>query len=64
MREGWASPPILFTKFDHWAYEDEIRTCAQLDEQEDGLYYRDFDESLRLVQVIAGHVAHSSPGLA
>ena len=45
---------ILFTKFDNWKYEEEIRMWATLQDEEDGLYFRDFDETIRLVEVIIG----------
>jgi hypothetical protein len=45
---------MLWTKFDNWAYEEEIRIWASLDEHEDGIYYKDFDDNVRLKEVIAG----------
>ncbi len=45
---------ILFTKFDNWKYEEEIRMWATLQDEEGGLYFRDFDETIRLVEVIIG----------
>jgi hypothetical protein len=45
---------MLFTKFASWNYEQEIRMWASLEEEEDGLYFKDFDEKLRLVEVIVG----------
>jgi hypothetical protein len=45
---------MLFTKYSHWEYEHEIRIWAELDDEEDGLYFHDFDDTLRLVEVIAG----------
>lgn len=43
------------TKFDSWAYEQEIRMWAALNEVVDGLYFADFDEqNLKLMEVIAG----------
>lgn len=44
----------IFTKYNKWAYEQEIRCCVTLDEVVDGLYFLGFGESLKLVQVIAG----------
>src|ERR1700694_6231416 len=44
----------VYTKYENWAYEKEIRCCAELDEVSDGLYFMDFGEKLKLVQVIAG----------
>jgi hypothetical protein len=48
------SDRMLWTKFDNWAYEQEIRIWAGLDEHEGGIYYKDFDDNLRLMEVIAG----------
>jgi hypothetical protein len=45
---------ILFTKFDSWEYEQEIRVFLALNDPEDGLYFKEFDETLRPVMVIAG----------
>jgi hypothetical protein len=44
----------VYTKYENWAYEKEIRCCAALDEESDSLYFMDFGENLKLVQVIAG----------
>jgi hypothetical protein len=44
----------VYTKYENWAYEKEIRCCARLDEASEGLYFMDFGEALKLVQVIAG----------
>ena len=45
---------VLFSKFVHWSYEDEYRAWASLDEVDDGQYYVNFSESLRLKQVLVG----------
>jgi hypothetical protein len=45
---------MLFTKFSSWRYERELRIWAALNDEQDGLYYSDFDNTLRLVEVIAG----------
>jgi hypothetical protein len=45
---------MLFTKYDSWKYEQELRIWATLEEEEDGLYFKDFDDELRLVEVIVG----------
>jgi hypothetical protein len=45
---------MLFTKYTSWKYEQEIRMWAILEEEEDGLYFKDFDDTLRLVEVIVG----------
>jgi len=45
---------MLFTKYNSWKYEQEIRMWATLEDEEDGLYFKDFDDTLRLVDVIVG----------
>jgi hypothetical protein len=45
---------MLWTKFEHWEYEKEIRAWAELNEHEDGFHYKDFSDDLRLMEVIAG----------
>src|ERR1035437_210224 len=45
---------LLFTKFSNWEYEREIRIWVGLTDEEDGLYFKDFDDTLRLVEVIVG----------
>ncbi len=45
---------LLFTKYMNWAYEREIRVCASLNTEENGLYFSYFGDGLRLVKVIAG----------
>lgn len=45
---------MLFTKFSNWAYEQEIRVWAALNDNEDGLYYAPFGEMLTLATVIGG----------
>ena len=45
---------LLFTKYINWQYEHEIRVWAALNELDHGLYYANFGEELRLVNVIAG----------
>lgn len=44
----------VFTKYENWSYEQEIRCCARLDEASDGLYFLAFGETLKLVEVIVG----------
>src|SRR5579864_6411847 len=43
---------LLFTKFSNWEYEQEVRIWVALTDEEDGLYFKDFDDRLRLVEVI------------
>jgi hypothetical protein len=45
---------ILFTKFDDWQYEHEIRVWAPLQNKEGDLYFLECDDNLRLVEVIIG----------
>jgi hypothetical protein len=45
---------ILFTKYSNWKYEREIRSWSHLDDEENGLYFCDFGEPLRLSEVIMG----------
>ncbi len=43
------------TKYNHWAYEDELRSFVSLDECDaEGRYFADFGEHLRLREVIVG----------
>ena len=48
------SNAFLFTKFENWAYEKEIRCWTTLETLIEGLYFLDFSDSLKLVEVIAG----------
>jgi hypothetical protein len=48
------SQAMLFTKYDSWKYEEEIRAFLSLNDEEDGLYFKEFDDSLKPVVVIAG----------
>jgi hypothetical protein len=45
---------MLFTKYAHWQYEDEIRVWASLDEKSGDHYFKEFDDDLRLQEVIVG----------
>jgi hypothetical protein len=45
---------MLWTKYSNWQYEHEIRIWAALDDEEDGVFYKDFGDDLRLMEVIAG----------
>lgn len=44
----------IFTKYENWSYEKEIRCCATLEEASNDLYFMDFGELLKLVEVIIG----------
>src|SRR5204863_8712957 len=47
---------LLFTKFEDWRYEDEIRVSVLLDKdtETNGLYFMDWSDELKLVEVIVG----------
>lgn len=45
---------LLCTKFTHWKYEAEHRLWAALNTEESGFYFREFDNDLKLKQVIVG----------
>ena len=46
---------LLFTKFSGWCYEDECRIFANLEEEEEGNYFSDFEENqMTLCEVILG----------
>lgn len=47
---------VLTSKFSHWKYEKEYRGFINLDpaEEQNGLYYKDFSETLILKKVIVG----------
>jgi hypothetical protein len=44
----------LFTKYRDWAYEKEIRVWSQLTNEDNGLYFVPFGESMLLTEVIIG----------
>jgi hypothetical protein len=47
---------LLTTKYEHWRYEDEVRTLVQLDAStaEDGSYFYSFSDDLVLREVVLG----------
>jgi hypothetical protein len=45
---------ILFSKFEHWSYEQEYRAFIELEEEIDGLFYSDFSDEIKLIRVIVG----------
>src|SRR6266571_6404666 len=49
---------LLHTKYEHWAYEEEVRTFVKLDHSaiENGSYFYPFDSALALREVILGPV--------
>jgi len=48
---------LLSMKFRDWSYEDEVRVFVRLEERDSvtGLYFRKFDERIKLAEAIAGH---------
>lgn len=47
---------LLYTKYSHWEYEDEVRMVVPLDKStvEDGSYFYSFSSEFRLVHIILG----------
>ncbi len=47
---------LLFTKFEDWRYEDEVRMSVKLDKETevDGLFFIDWGNDLRLAEIIVG----------
>ena len=45
---------MLYTKYQHWVYEEEVRVGALLQEKSGCHYFHAFDDELRLVEVIVG----------
>ena len=45
---------LLFTKYKNWAYEEEIRMWNPLQNKDGDLYFLEFDETIRLVEIIVG----------
>ncbi|HEY2069476.1 MAG TPA: DUF2971 domain-containing protein [Rhizomicrobium sp.] len=47
---------LLFTKFSHWRYENEVRSFVTLEDRDPdtGLYFAEFSARLKLAQVIVG----------
>jgi len=45
---------ILCTKFDHWAYEQEVRAFCNLHNEEGGKFFLNFQEAIKLKEVILG----------
>jgi hypothetical protein len=45
---------MLFMKYDHWRYEDEIRMWSSLEEKSGHFYFMKFGPMLRLAEVIVG----------
>jgi hypothetical protein len=53
---------LLFTKYENWKYEKEIRVWAALNQSEGDFYFATFGEELGLVKVIAGARCSLSEG--
>lgn len=45
---------LLYTKFAHWSYEDEYRLFTSKKNCQDGFYYVNFSEQLKLKSVLVG----------
>lgn len=45
---------MLFTKYAHWQYEEEMRVWANLEEKSGDHYFKEFDDDLQLKEVIVG----------
>jgi hypothetical protein len=52
---------VVETKFAGWKYKNEVRAYLSRDEEENGLYFADFNENLKLREVIVA--ALSEPAL-
>ena len=48
---------VISTKFEHWSYEQEMRSFVRLDPatEENGLFFMDFSPDIRLSEIIVGH---------
>ena len=57
----WAQR-FLFTKYEHWKYENEVRSFVTLAEKdpETGLYFAEFSDRLKLRTVIVGAMSSLS----
>jgi hypothetical protein len=45
---------LLGTKFSDWAYEEEVRLFAKLEQEIDGKFFVNFDDRIVLIEVILG----------
>jgi len=45
---------LLFTKCSQWAYEEEVRSFSTLATEEDGLFFKVFDEDFSLAEIQVG----------
>ncbi len=54
---------LLFTKYHDWAYEEELRGWVRLEERDAaGHYFYEFDETIKLREVIVGPLWDASTG--
>lgn len=51
---------MLIRKYKDWSYEEEVRMWTKLEKNFGGYYFADFEEELRLVEVILGAGCHVS----
>ena len=51
-----AMEDLLYSKFSHWRYEDEVRCFLKLEKKDidTDLYFKDFSDAVALTQVIVG----------
>lgn len=60
-RVPWEQPTqafmekLLWTKFEPWRYESEVRAFVTREEQEGGRYFCHFGDELKLREIIVGH---------
>ena len=45
---------LWFTKYVHWQYEEEVRIYASIDKKEGDFYFKHFDDTLVLREIIIG----------
>lgn len=45
---------MLFTKYEHWRYEEELRMWATLEEKSGAFYFMKFGDKLRLAEIVVG----------
>jgi len=68
-RFPWQEPPteeftlkLLWTKFEGWKYEDEVRAFMTREEAEDQRYFIHFGDKLQLREIIVGHRCYIERG--
>jgi hypothetical protein len=45
---------MLFTKYEHWHYEEGVRMWSTLEDKSGGYYFKKFGDDLRVAEVICG----------